>query len=409
MSEFIFIGIAHAIFTIIFIASKKNRPLSDNVLIIWIIFLALPLMTRALSPALLDIPIPLLDKKLAYPLCLGPFLWLYVKCVTGDIDKFKASYLWHFVPFLLVTLFQIMFQEPPIDAQIKRGNSTFGQLIWLANIGSLLCYSSVVLWRLQKHSKQVLNSFSSLTTQITLRWLTWLTCGFIIAYMLPLSARFTSLPLPFRSHGYALTGFIFILSFFGLKQTQVFTRGKEKIFEEQENIHALRDDNKSLTQNKIDLSEIEHEKNSDSDSEQSIQATNQNKKNKEKYQRSGLTQERALLYLKRIEEYTQTEKPYLDANLTVDKLANQSRIPRHYLTQIFSEQLNKNFYLYINEYRVNKVKLLLSDPNNKNMTLLDIAYESGFNSKSTFNTIFKKITKMTPSQYKNQFKNKLNK
>lgn len=398
MSEFIFIGIAHAIFTIVFIGSKNNRSLSDNVLIIWIVFLAMPLLTRAFSPALLDISIPLLDKKLAYPLCLAPFLWLYAKCVTGDIDKFKASYLWHFVPFLLVTLFQIMFQDPPINAQIKRGNSTFGQLIWLANIASLLCYSGVVLWRLQKHSKQVLNSFSSLTTQITLRWLTWLTCGFIIAYMLPLSARFASLPLPFQSHGYALTGFIFILSFFGLKQTQIFTRNKESIFEAQENLQALSDDNKSLTQNKIDLSEIEDEK--ISDSEQNIQAANQNKEKKEKYQRSGLTQERALLYLKRIEEYTQIEKPYLDANLTVDKLANQSRIPRHYLTQIFSEQLNKNFYLYINEYRVNKVKLLLSDPTNKDMTLLDIAYESGFNSKSTFNTIFKKITNMTPSQYK---------
>ena len=71
-----------------------------------------------------------------------------------------------------------------------------------------------------------------------------------------------------------------------------------------------------------------------------------------------------------------------------------------YLTQIFSEQLNKNFYLYINVYRIHQVKALLNDPANKDMTLLDIAYESGFNSKSTFNAIFKKITNMTPTQYR---------
>jgi AraC-like DNA-binding protein len=366
MSEFIFIGIAQAIFTIIFIMSKENRPLSDNILVAWIIILAMPLMTRALSPAMLDISIHLLDKKLAYPLCLGPFLWLYVKSVTGDIQKLKWSYLLHFLPFILATFFQIFFQKPPLS-QLETVDRTFGKLIWLINIASLFCYSSVVLWRLQKHSKEVLNRFSSLTTQITLRWLTWLTLGFMIAYMLPLFARFASLPIRLQSHGYAFTGFIFILSFFGLKQTQIF----------------------AVPQKKKIINEAEK-------SEQEIQPK------KEKYERSGLTQERALQFLERLEAYTQKEKPYLDANLTVDKLAAQAHISRHYLTQILSEQLNKNFYLYINEYRINQVKQLLQTPEHKNMTLLDIAYECGFNSKSTFNAIFKKITNMTPTQYKKE-------
>ena len=362
MSEFIFIGIAQALFTIVFIISKENRPVSDNVLIAWIFVLAMPLLTRAFSPAVLDIPIPLLDKKLAYQLCLGPFLWFYVKCVTGDIKKFRAHHIWHFLPFILTTLFQVIFQKPPIHPVFNPEPNDFGKFIWLINISSLLCYSSAVLWRLKKHSKSVFNRFSSLTTQITLRWLTWLTCGFIVAYMMPLFARFSSLPFVLQSHGYAFTGFIFILSFFGLKQTQIFSAEKDE--------HV-------------------------SESEQSEQNTKQ-----KKYERSGLTQARALQYIKRLEEYSESEKPYLDANLTVDKLAAQSHIPRHYLTQIFSEQLNKNFYLYINEYRIHQVKALLNDPANKDMSLLEIAYESGFNSKSTFNAIFKKITKMTPTQYR---------
>lgn len=369
MSEFIFIGIAHAIFTIVFITSKEHRSTSDNVLVAWIILLAMPLITRALSPALLDIPVPLLEKKLAYPLCLGPFLWLYVKCVTGDIKKYRLRHTLHFLPFILATLFQIIFQEPPVHPFVNRADNSFGQIIWLSNIASLFCYSGVVIRRLQKHRIEVLNRFSSLTTQITLRWLIWVTCGFIIAYMLPLFSHFASLPLPLQAHGYAFTGFIFILSFFGLKQNQVFAGQNNK-----ENIIEL----ESAATN----------------GEQKA------KQKKEKYERSGLTPQRAAHYLKCLEEYTENEKPYLDANLTVDKLANQSHIPRHYLTQIFSEQLNKNFYLYINEYRIKKVKLLLSDPVKMDMTLLEIAYESGFNSKSTFNSIFKKMTNMTPTQYK---------
>ena len=379
MNEFIFIGIAHAIFTIVFVLSKDNSSISDRVLIAWIVFLAMPLITRALSPALFDILLPFIPRKLAYPLSWGPFLWLYVKCVTGDIQKLRPSLLWHFLPFLLASLFQVFFLQPPIYSdlnQMDNINFYFSKLIWLLNITSLLCYSGLAIRRLQKHSQQVLTSFSSLTNQITLRWLIWLTCGFIIAYMLPLSAHFASLPLLFQSHGFALTGFIFILSFFGIKQTQVFTEEKG------EGKNDLNNNSERALLN------------------ESNKTGPQGKTKKEKYERSGLTQERAVQYLKRLEEYTQNEKPYLDANLTVDKLASQSHIPRHYLTQIFSEQLNKNFYLYINEYRINKVKELLRDPITNKMTLLDIAYESGFNSKSTFNTIFKKITSMTPSQYK---------
>jgi len=366
MSAFIFIGIAHAIFTIIFVASKEKKIISDYVLIAWIVMLAMPLLTRALSPALLDIPVPIIDKKLAYQLCLGPFLWLYVKCVTGDIKKFKPIYLLHFLPFILATLFQISFQPSPMHAELSRVGNPFNKVIWLINMASLFCYSGVVVWRLKKHRKEILNRFSALTTQITLRWLIWLTYGFVLAYTFPFLARFASFPIILQSHGYAFTGFIFILSFFGLKQTQLFQQEKEQ--------------EKKLESVVID-EPIKKEK-------------------KEKYERSGLTEERAIQYLKRLEDYTQTEKPYLDANLTVDKLASQLHIPRHYLTQIFSEQLNKNFYLYINEYRINRVKQLLTDPAAKEMTLLAIAYECGFNSKSTFNAMFKKITDLTPTQYK---------
>ncbi|WP_413701921.1 hypothetical protein ACLKMH_10510 [Psychromonas sp. KJ10-10] len=217
MSEFIFIGIAHTLFIVIFIGSNKNTTISDNILIAWLIFLAMPLLTRALSPALLDIPLPLIDKKLAYPLCWGPFLWLYVKCVTGDIEKFKVSYLSHFLPFLFTTSFQAVFQEPPGMSEIHKAgelNSSFGQLIWLVNIMSLFCYSSLVIRRLQQHSQEVLKSFSSLTTQITLRWLIWLTCAFIIAYISALNCSFCIIAFTFSVTWLCINGVYFCSEFF---------------------------------------------------------------------------------------------------------------------------------------------------------------------------------------------------
>ncbi len=71
----------------------------------------------------------------------------------------------------------------------------------------------------------------------------------------------------------------------------------------------------------------------------------------------------------------------------------------NHLSQVINEQLGMTFFDYVNSYRVEEVKARLSSPDVKNFTLLGIAYDSGFNSKSSFNSIFKKFTGLTPSQF----------
>ena len=78
-------------------------------------------------------------------------------------------------------------------------------------------------------------------------------------------------------------------------------------------------------------------------------------------------------------------------------------IPRHYLTQVINGLLGKNFYTFINEYRLKEVKKLLVDEDYLKYTLTSIAYEAGFNSKSSFNSVFKNSTGMTPSQFKQSY------
>ena len=119
-----------------------------------------------------------------------------------------------------------------------------------------------------------------------------------------------------------------------------------------------------------------------------------------KYEKSGLKRAEADNYFIALEKYMREEKPYLDPEMTISDLSIKLGIQRHYLTQIINERLQKNFFMYVNEYRVREAKKMMDDEKLKDYTLLRIAYESGFNSKSGFNTIFKRLTGYTPSEYK---------
>ena len=98
--------------------------------------------------------------------------------------------------------------------------------------------------------------------------------------------------------------------------------------------------------------------------------------------------------------YVENEQPYLNGSLTIEILSKETGIPKHYLTQIINEHLHKNFYNFINEYRVNKVIEMMKKDAEQSYTILALAFDAGFNSKSSFNTIFKKFTGKTPSQYR---------
>ena len=96
------------------------------------------------------------------------------------------------------------------------------------------------------------------------------------------------------------------------------------------------------------------------------------------------------------------EKPYLERELTIYDLSDQLKISRHILSEVINEHMGKNFYNLVNEYRVNEVKERMKGDDIRQLTILAIAYDSGFNSKSSFNTIFKEKTGQTPSEYLDQ-------
>ena len=92
------------------------------------------------------------------------------------------------------------------------------------------------------------------------------------------------------------------------------------------------------------------------------------------------------------------KQPYLDNDLTLDTLAKSIGLSSHHLSEILNKQANKNFYQFVNEYRIKFIcERIVVEPNSK---ILDLAMAAGFSSKSTFNAVFKQMKGVTPSQYR---------
>lgn len=384
MEYFLFIGIVQALFTSVVLLSKRESALNDHILAVWMIFIALPMIAGAAIQMWPDLHIPILRSDLIYPLTYGPFMWLYVRAVTGEISALSRRNMVHFIPFVAISLFQFVTDWAPTPpnpeiAQFDHATRIIGGI----NLIIMLAYSVAVFIRLQRHGKDVIQHFSNLSNRITLLWLYWLTAAISVVSLLLYVASLLSLPDLLVFHLPAQVAIILTLSFFGLRQTQVFDYGKlpENERTEQERANAER---------------------------QSAQASPQpadcqlSHQDKQSYSRSGLSDERAERIYRRLDGFMKKERPYLSADLTIADLAERLSVSRHHLTEVINTRHNKNFYAFINEYRIDAVKKAMQSPPESDMSLLDLAYAYGFNSKSPFNTAFKRCTGMTPSQYREQ-------
>lgn len=93
------------------------------------------------------------------------------------------------------------------------------------------------------------------------------------------------------------------------------------------------------------------------------------------------------------------QKPYLDNELSLVKMADMLEISEYELTRLLNHEMDTNFYTLVNDYRMENVLKLLKESDKRKFTIMASAYESGFNSKSAFYRIFKEYTKLTPKEY----------
>lgn len=117
------------------------------------------------------------------------------------------------------------------------------------------------------------------------------------------------------------------------------------------------------------------------------------------YRKSALDEEMMDTYEDCLKKFMEKSRIWLEPELSLEDLSERVKIPRHHITQLLNERLKKNFYVFINEYRIAAAVTKLKDPS-LDINILSLAYDCGFNSKSSFNNYFKKITGLTPSEYK---------
>jgi len=294
-------------------------------------------------------------------------MFLYVRFMTKPDRKFRLYAMLHFIPFLVFFIVSVIFRTEPLVRDLR---SFFipDKLISLRIIYgisfflSITIYSVLAFIEIKQHQVNLKNLISYTSGVITLNWLKIVSISFYAAYFvlfilggLNMIGNF----IPFDPY-FVIFGFIalfsFVFSFYGIKQPVIFGE------------------------------ELKH----DSDE----------KKDTEKYIKSGLKESQAFDYLQKLIYYVEVNKPYLNRDLSIHDLSLMTGIPRHYITQVLNEKHRKNFFTFINEYRVKEVIERFSDPRYTNYTILAIALDAGFNSKTTFNSIFKNQTGFTPSQFR---------
>lgn len=118
-----------------------------------------------------------------------------------------------------------------------------------------------------------------------------------------------------------------------------------------------------------------------------------------RYLKSGLDDTMLSDYETRLTAFMTTSKAYLDTELSLETLSQKVNIPKHHITQLLNDRLHKSFYRFVNEYRINDAIEKLKDHAGE-INILSLAYDCGFNSKSSFNNYFKQLTGDTPSAYR---------
>jgi len=119
-----------------------------------------------------------------------------------------------------------------------------------------------------------------------------------------------------------------------------------------------------------------------------------------KYQGSALDEGDKTKILAQLKRHMENQKPYLEPELTLDQLAAQLSIKPTILSQVINDALHQNFFDFVNRYRIEEARRMLTNPADKKITVLEVLYRVGFNSKSSFNLLFKRYTGQTPKEFK---------
>lgn len=302
-------------------------------------------------------------------LLFGPLLYFYTASVIYKDFGFTGKKLIHFLPFVfffIATEIAYLSAGHGKELEILQGiyNRRLPSSVY---IFSILFYLHFIVYlvmayrSVKQHQKIAANVYSN-AQKVTMNWLLmniWFFLFIIIMGAVNSYLSFQSLSnayfLVLGIMIFVLLLFIVFILFKALRNPGMFSVWEEKELEEAGNV---------------------------------------------KYAASAVAADEKKTILLKLQEHMAANKPYLEPDLTLDQLAAQLSVRPKILSQVINEMAQQNFFEFINHYRIDEAKRLLTNPKDKKITVLEVLYEVGFNSKSSFNTLFKKETGLTPSEFK---------
>ena len=365
---YIFIlGIFEAVFLFALISTKKKKSLADSILGGMFFFFGFNILLSLLEfhNRQNGYPFPFfIDTTPPFILLHGPLLWFYVKAQTEQDFRFKPIHLLHLLPFMVMEIyFALNIYFLPQNAKIQLDNSEGFKLMpgygfcMMAILIVPIVYYSWTLIILRKYNSRIKNYFSGID-HIDLKWLQVLLISSLVMTGIINTTFFIDFFIPvapfvwLQAASFILVSlYVLFLGFFGHKQESLFTKVPLKQVETKPEAHK-------------------HINKADED------------------------------FIYRLLENMKEMKLYLNPDLNLSALSTVMNVQEEYLSGILNNQLNRNFFDFVNQYRVEEFKTQCLNPLNDSFTLIGLAYDCGFNSKATFNRVFKNTTTLTPSEYK---------
>lgn len=356
------IGLVQALFGVLLFATKRPKHLSFLLLSIWLSIVALFLGGMLLPFQVVDYFKPGIFPVL---FVFGPILYFYVASLTIEQFKFGLKDLFHLFPWLAVSVHRMFTNPVSVSETTGFGNSAtsfYNRIYFVLLIVSLFIYWVLSVRLILKHRKNIPYYFSNYSQRNTLTWLIFVVVIFLFFFLAIFFLSFIDHVERYTFGLVSLSGnltvFTFIMVFFGINQSVFYVPEK-------------------------------------------TEKQNSNTETDKKYEHSGLKPAEIDTISNTVNTYLKEKKTYLNPDFSLQMMVDDLNIPRQKLSQVINSGQKKNFYKLINEFRVNEVKALLTNKKYEHYTVLGIALECGFNSKTSFNRIFKEETGMTPTTYKN--------
>ncbi|MBN2280891.1 MAG: helix-turn-helix transcriptional regulator [Candidatus Marinimicrobia bacterium] len=370
MNTIFTIGIFLSFFLSLLLVAKKQKSLPDIILALWLSVIGIHLTSYYLYSLDFWSKYPhLIGTTLPIPLLHGPMLFLYTLYSLRNETRLRKIDYWHFLPAILSWLYMCrfyFFYSPEKKIMVDKGLiddfSIFTNISLVAFILSGLTYPVLAFRMIGKHEQMIDDNFS-FDDQLSLNWLKYCIYGtallFLTAGILSGLKEGLGIQMPFNDDYILyilLVFFVLLIGYFGIRHQNIFIEEKSK--------------------NDLELVLP---------------------KSKGEYKKSGLKQEVAASAHQKLQQVMLENKPYTNPKLTLAELAELIDVSPNHLSQIINQYEQMNFHDFVNKYRIEEfIQKALS---NKNYSLLAHALDAGFNSKSAFNHVFKKLKGVTPSKY----------